>query len=148
MPWPAQLDVLLRPGEIRVARRPAWLPSRGRVMVQAYPVTAAQPEENWRASVEVLGMALGEQTAARSVRVFLSDHFVRYALVPWNESLVADAERLAFARLALGEIYGSMAEGWAVAQATPSDRRAAAETKRLRVRMILCGLILIASVLV
>jgi len=84
------------------------------VMAQAYPVTPTQSEENWRASVEVLGMALSEQTAARSVHVVLSDHFVRYALVPWNESLVADAERLAFGRLALGEIYGSMAEGWAV----------------------------------
>ncbi len=83
-------------------------------MVQGYPVTSTQSEEAWRASVEVLGVALGEETAARSLHVVLSDHFVRYALVAWNESLVADAERLAFARLALGEIYGSMAEGWAV----------------------------------
>jgi hypothetical protein len=115
MPWPTQLDVLLRPGEVRVTRRPALLPSRGGAVVQRYPVTSTEPEEAWRASVEVLGMALREETAARSVQVVVSDHFLRYALVAWNESLVADAERLAFARLALREIYGSMAEGWAVA---------------------------------
>lgn len=114
MPWPTQLDVLLRPGEVRVMRRPALLPSRGRAVVQGYPVTSALSDEPWRASVEVLGMALREESAARSAQVVVSDHFLRYALVPWNDSLVADTERLAFARLALSEIYGSMAEGWAV----------------------------------
>lgn len=114
MPWPTQLDVLLRPTEVRVTRRPALLPARGRVIVQRYPVTSAQSEEAWRASVEVLGMALKEETAARSMHVVVSDHFLRYALVPWNAGLVADAERLAFARLTLSEIYGSMAESWVV----------------------------------
>jgi hypothetical protein len=114
MPWLTQLDVLLRPGEVRVTRRPALLSGRGAVAVQGYPVTPAQSEEPWRASVEVLGMALKQETAAKSVHVVVSDHFLRYALVAWNESLVADAERLAFARLALGEIYGSMAEDWSV----------------------------------
>jgi hypothetical protein len=115
MPWPTQLDVLLRPGEVRVTRRPALLPRRGAVAVQGYPVTPAESEEPWRATVEVLGVALGQQTAARSVHVVLSDHFLRYALVPWNQSLVADAERLAFARMALREIYGNLAEDWSVA---------------------------------
>jgi len=114
MPWPTQLDVLLRPGEVRVTRRPLWLPSRGTGVVQTYPVSAPQGEEAWRASVEVLGMALAEQPSARAVQIVVSDHFVRYALVAWSDNLVADAERLAFARLALSEIYGSMAEGWVV----------------------------------
>jgi len=46
------------------------------------------------------------------VDVWLSDHFVRYALVAWNAGLVGDAERLAFARLAFREIYGSLADTW------------------------------------
>jgi hypothetical protein len=114
MPWPTQLEILLRPGEIRVTRRPALFPSRGAVAVQGYPVTAVESEEPWRASVEALGAALRQETSARSLHLVLSDHFLRYALVAWNESLVADAERLAFARLALGEIYGNMAADWAV----------------------------------
>jgi hypothetical protein len=114
MPWPTQLDVLLRPGEVRVTRRPLLLPSRGAGVVQTYPVSAGQSQEAWRASVEVLGMALAEQTTARAAQIVVSDHFLRYALVPWNENLVADAERLAFARLALSEIYGNMAQSWAV----------------------------------
>jgi hypothetical protein len=97
-----------------VTRRAALLQGRGGVAVRGYPVTSAQSEEAWRASVEVLDLALREETTATSVRIVVSDHFLRYALVPWNESLVADSERLAFARLALNEIYGSMAEGWTV----------------------------------
>ena len=114
MPWPTQLDVLLRPGEVRVTRRPASAAEPGPGVVQGYPVTSAQIRRSVARERRSARHGAREETAARSVQVVVSDHFVRYALVPWNESLVADAERLAFARLALSEIYGSMAEGWAV----------------------------------
>lgn len=114
MPWPTQLDVLLRPGEVRVVRRPLLLGGRRAAVAQAYPVSSMEAEFPWHGCIEVLAGVLQEQIGARALRVVLSDHFVRYALVPWNASLVADVERLAFARLALSQIYGSLAEDWAV----------------------------------
>lgn len=114
MPWPTHLEVLLRPGEIRVARRPVLLGARSAAVAQAYPVSSADAELPWQGCIELLAGVLQQETAARALRVVLSDHFVRYALVPWSASLVADSERLAFARLALSEIYGGLADGWSV----------------------------------
>ena len=74
-----------------------------------YHVTAEASGEPWRGCVETLGSALSAEHMAGALHVVLSDHFLRYALVPWSENLVADAERLAFARLTLSEIYGSVA---------------------------------------
>jgi hypothetical protein len=103
-----RIDVLLRPDEVRIAR--------GR-SVRRFDVIAegANGGEPWQASVDRLSAALlemGLRTGA--LHVVLSDHFLRYVLVPWSDKLVADGERLAFARLMLQEVYGPMAEGWEV----------------------------------
>jgi hypothetical protein len=44
--------------------------------------------------------------------VILSNHFVRYATIPWREDLAGDAERLAFVRHCFAKVYGARAEGW------------------------------------
>ncbi len=46
------------------------------------------------------------------VEIVLSDHFVRYLLIPWSEGLVGDSERLGFARLAFRDLYGHLADAW------------------------------------
>jgi hypothetical protein len=48
------------------------------------------------------------------LQVVLSEHFVRYVLVPWSEDLVRDAERLAFARLGFREVYGALVDTWEI----------------------------------
>jgi hypothetical protein len=114
MLWPTHLEVVLRPGEIRVAQRRALFPERG-ARVEVYPVAAQPDVEPWRASVDALDSVLLEAAVSAAVHVIVSDHFLRYTLVPWNENLVDDAERLAFARLALQETFGSLAGDWSVA---------------------------------
>jgi len=118
MLWSSHIDVLLRPGEVRIARRRALVPGR-QPEIRVYPVGAAESGdsetgERWRASIDTLEAALAGSVGPASLHVVVSDHFLRYTLVPWNESLVADAERLAFARLAFAEIYGSMVDGWSI----------------------------------
>jgi hypothetical protein len=66
----------------------------------------------WGGSVEALSALLSG--ARGSVEFVVSNHFARYVLVPWSESLVRDAERLAFARLAFREVYGAPADAWDV----------------------------------
>jgi hypothetical protein len=116
--WPDRIDVLLRPAEVRIARQRALVPSR-EPGARVHPVLEGQagesePTGRWRASVDALDAALAGSSRSASLRVVVSDHFLRYALVPWNEKLVTDAERLAFARLAFAEIYGNMVDGWSV----------------------------------
>ena len=72
--------------------------------------TAGEP---WRASLNALSAGVREQRAPLGrVQVVLSDHFVRYALIPWSESLVGDSERLSFARLSLRGVYGHLSDAW------------------------------------
>ena len=112
MAWTDRIEVVLRPNELWLNRRSVLMPWRG-VEARSFRVAPTSSGEAWRASVERLSTALSEMRARHAgVDVRLSDHFVRYALVAWNAGLVADAERLAFARLAFREIYGSLTDTW------------------------------------
>jgi hypothetical protein len=112
MAWGESIDVVLRPNELRLSRRSALTPWR-EFGARAFSVAPVAQGEAWRASVERLGAALREMRARRaSLHVVISDFFVRYALAAWNASLVADSERLAFARLAFRDIYGPPADTW------------------------------------
>jgi hypothetical protein len=110
--WAETLEVTLHPEHIRV-KRSALLPGRGGGE-QVWPVAGgAAGDEPWRAALQRLDDVLGEARAAQAaLRVMVSDHFVRYALIPWSAELVADSERMAFARLTMREIFGPAADLW------------------------------------
>jgi hypothetical protein len=46
--------------------------------------------------------------------VVLSDHFVRYLVLPWSAALVSDAEQLEFARARFLKVFGDAAQRWTV----------------------------------
>ena len=46
--------------------------------------------------------------------VILSNHFLRYVLVPWSDSLSEEAEQLAYARHCFTEVYGDTAGHWEI----------------------------------
>jgi hypothetical protein len=111
------LEAVLHPAQVSVRHR-SPLRAQGRAL-QSVPVGAdalgAADDEAWRPALDALDEALRRARTARgALRVVVSDHFVRYALIPWNAQLVADRERLAFARLALREVFGAGADVWAV----------------------------------
>jgi hypothetical protein len=120
----ARIEVLIRPDEIRLARRSALSRQRATV-VRCQPVaslasdtpaegTAGAAAPRWRGSIDALGEALAQQRRGTQLQVVVSDHFLRYILVPWNDKLVADSERLAFAQHGFASTYGSLAEQWAL----------------------------------
>ena len=49
-----------------------------------------------------------------SLRIILSNHFVRYALVPWSDHLGDEQEHLLFARHHFSLTHGPAAKSWAV----------------------------------
>jgi hypothetical protein len=114
-----RLRVELRPATVALVRwqrfpRLRVLAART-IAAESNDVQSEHPGELWRPGLEALATGLHEQRiAARRVEVVLSDHFVRYALIPWSESLVGDSERLAFARLSLRQMYGHVADSWDV----------------------------------
>ena len=107
----------LRPASVSLTRRGGTLRARAdaprTIAVAAGAGDGADTVEAWRAASEVLGDALRERQARLGrVEIVLSDHFVRYLLIPWSRGLVSDSERLSFARLAFKDLYGTAADSW------------------------------------
>jgi len=112
-----RLRVELRPGSVRLMRRIALSRSRALsdrpIRIEVAKGGSEAAPEPWRASLEAFGSGLRERRGALGrVEVVLSDHFVRYALIPWSESVVSDGDRLALARLSFRVVYGHLSDTW------------------------------------
>jgi hypothetical protein len=80
---------------------------------------------DWPAAIDALGRGLAEcAPSGTAVRAILSNHFVRYALVPGIDALSADDERSALAHHQFVAVYGERAAGWRVALAEHGARTA------------------------
>jgi hypothetical protein len=114
-----RVDVLLRPGELRMVRRSGILRrpgSNARVVALSPERAGTSAGEPWRNCVDRLAEGLAaEGIGAGRMHVELSDHYARYALLPWSENLLTDSERIAFARLQFSEVFGALSEGWTIA---------------------------------
>jgi hypothetical protein len=74
------------------------------------PSSGGQP---WRAAVRELETALAEFTkGGAAATVILSNHFLRYTLVPWHAELADADEEQAFARHCFSKVYGNEAQAW------------------------------------
>lgn len=60
------------------------------------------------------GQALDAAQLSGRVTVVLSNHLVRYAVVPWSDALGSAAEEEAYVRHHFVRIHGERAKGWAV----------------------------------
>lgn len=107
------LRVGLAPHRILIARYARGLRSRlaAKELMTFSPAATTPP---WRAPVDTLRQALPGRAKGAEITVVLSNHFVRYALLPWNRELRGEAEWLAFARHAFASIYGTVAEDWEI----------------------------------
>ena len=75
---------------------------------------AADGEMPWSRAVKTLEMTLPSFINQKpEVNVTLSNHFMRYLLVPWIDKM-NDAEEMIFARHCFREMYGNAADSWTV----------------------------------
>lgn len=76
---------------------------------------SAVDEPPWKRAISALQMLL-PALASRPAKatVALSNRFVRYVLVPWNDQLTNLQEEAAFARHCFREVYGDAAQSWEV----------------------------------
>lgn len=109
-----QITVLVSPEQLRLVRTGAQLTRRGlseRVLDKKSIPCIADGEYSWSAALQALQEALGGVKPA-SARVILSNQFVHYAMVPWNEALSNDREAVALARHSFVQLYGASADAW------------------------------------
>lgn len=128
--WGESVRAALSPGQASLVRM-----GRGRPQMLRRNSTAADPRQPaWDAALAAFqeGLAaLDEHGDGRGgkrgkkrdaeVTVVLSNHFVRYALVSWNDALAGEEEELAHARHCFSRIYGDAAESWDVRLSSGND---------------------------
>lgn len=70
---------------------------------------------SWRPALDALaGWVARRKGAAGSADVVLSNHFVRYLLVPWNATVAGAREEEALAAARFQQVYGEIARTWTV----------------------------------
>ena len=110
--WRDRLLISLAPEAVALARVTAGLRPRltRKQVLSCDPAFGAEP---WQGAAAALGSALealrGERMRAT---VVLSNHFVRYAIVPFDAAVAGPDEELALARFHFAKVYGERASGW------------------------------------
>lgn len=114
--WREQVQVLVSPSTLTLVRL-----ARG-----VHPVVAAkaslpvldrpgQDEPPWTGALQTLGRGLAtDQWAHGDLSMVLSNHFVRYQVVPWRDELHDESEFRSYAAQSLRQAYGRQSADWAV----------------------------------
>lgn len=117
--WRERIDVALAPTRVACAVAPRGL---GRA-VERTSLACEPPREAapWQGAVAALrGWLTPRPSRGAELRVVLSNHFARYALLPWHGELTTRAEREALARHLLRDKYGEAADAWSVHLGVPA----------------------------
>jgi hypothetical protein len=80
---------------------------------EVIPVEPSSAAASWQAAVDALPAALARAGKAE-VTVVLSNHFVRYALLPWTPHVKARDEWMALARHRLAAAHGATVDDWSI----------------------------------
>lgn len=97
--FPERVVIGLAPAEISVgAKKLACDPAYG--------------SEPWHGALEAL-KTVGFERKSR-VTLILSNHLVRYALIPWSDALGTPAEEEAYVRHHFAKVHGERAKEWAL----------------------------------
>jgi hypothetical protein len=108
-----RLIVGLSPAGVQFARYGRGL--RPRLAESATVPCGDSGAEPWRPAVETLARELPRLAAKGPVcEVVLSNHFVRYQLLPWRPELKARDERAALAQAQYRSVFGAAAQAWTV----------------------------------
>ena len=114
--WADQLSILIGPDRLLVSHRPRGF-RPGLMTTTMVPVSASsEGAAGWEpaaAALEAL-LAANPQWRGASLRIILSNHFVRYVLVPWSNDLSNEKEHLVLARRHFALTHGPVAKNWAI----------------------------------
>jgi len=102
-----------------------------RVMVSGGKAVELAQSDDWRAGIAALPDIL-KHHKAREASVVLADQFVRYALLPWSESVKTREQWLAIAKHRFSALHGAIAAHWdvKVTETSPMGPRLACAVDR------------------
>lgn len=113
--WRDRVQALLSPDRLTLVRWKRGLRAQAvaRTVLHHPPISPASA--NWTETVAGLGETLLQpEWSNADLSITLSNHFVRYEVVPWNDQLSNETEQMAFARQCFARVYGLPAQPCAV----------------------------------
>lgn len=121
--WPKHIRVCLTPYEVSLAD------GKG---IERHALDAGDDFVDWHPALALLAEALSKARQGKSLALDLelSNHFVRYLVVPRRKELRGRAEIDAFARHRFTQTYGPAAQEWALCLAEEGAARVAAAVDR------------------
>jgi hypothetical protein len=111
--WRDEIGAYLAPHKLALTRLARGL--KPRTTGSAGWLNEVPGDMHWSAALGALDGLLGKQEwQGALLRLVVSDHWARYAIVPYAASLSGAGERLAHARHVLAGIYGEVVSEWTV----------------------------------
>ena len=111
--WRERLIIGLSPSGVQFARFSRGL--RPRLVEYGGVGCAESSGEPWRACLEALTRELPQRGVAKQTcQVVLSNHFLRYQMVPWRAEINTRRERAALAQAQYRAVFGDAARNWSV----------------------------------
>ena len=111
-----ELRVMLCKDQVQLVQVGRQLTSKGivyRVLEKKSVECMGNSDSQWDNAVLALEGALSEINPKPShAQVILSNHFMRYTMVPWNDSLNNEAEEIVYAKHCFSQLYGISADSW------------------------------------
>ena len=124
--WRDEIAILLTPRRVALTRMCRGI--RPRCVGEANLRVENGSYVDWRPALAVLHAQLADPAWQRAdARVVISDHWARYAIVPWSDDILNNEERVAHGRICLAGIYGKVTDQWqvSVSEAAPGQARVA-----------------------
>jgi hypothetical protein len=111
--WRDEIGIFLSPHKLSLARLARGV--RPKATAETGWINEHRSDSGWTSCLTALhGLLAKPEWQGAVARVVLSDHWVRYAAVPYSAALTSDAERAAHARQVLIGIYGEVVSHWTV----------------------------------
>lgn len=86
--------------------------ARNRIVSKS-TISYAGSEPGWQPVLALLQKSMqGDDVKKAYATVILSNHFVRFLVLPWNEAWLSDAEKMALVQHRFAEVYGENGEHW------------------------------------
>lgn len=112
--WRERVRIALLPHEVALVRLGRGS-ARRVIDRKCIPCPTGNGQSNWAGTVEALHDLLAHPNLGKGeATLILSNHFIRYAVLPWSAQLVTQAEEQEFARVRFAQVYGQAAHDWSI----------------------------------
>jgi len=114
-----ELHVSLSPSQVEVTQIKRSLGIKGikRELIARHVVAydADTQGQGWDSAMRTLDGLLTEYSSGQpNISITLSNHFVRYTLVPWSDLVTGEAQLQAYTQHCFHSTYGAMSASWAL----------------------------------